>query len=149
MCGGHSDCKSDECEGGTCSTVPACTPQDYVTGQGYITSTPSPSTKYGYFSFFAQAPNGVASGNATYDDDGSSEHVKSIGVTSYTSTGPKGRQFQGQATVRNKPGTFNYVIDVQDNGASGDLFNISVSDGYQASGVVASGTIELFLDGCR
>ncbi len=148
-CVGQSDCKSDECESGICTTVPACTPQDYITGQGYITSTPSPSTKYGYFSFFAQAPNGMPSGNATYDDDGSSEHVKSISVTSYTPTGPKSRQFQGQATVRNKPGTFTYVIDAQDNGASGDLFAISVSDGYHASGVAASGTIELFLDACR
>jgi hypothetical protein len=148
-CVGSSDCKSDDCEGGTCTTVPACTPQDYVTGQGYITSTPAPSTKYGYFSFFAQAPNGMPSGNATYDDDGSSEHVKSISVTSYTPTGPKSRQFQGQATVRNKPGTFNYTIDVQDNGASGDLFAISVSDGYHANGVAASGTIELFVDVCR
>jgi hypothetical protein len=148
-CVDQSDCKSESCDGGTCTTVPACTPQDYVTGQGYITSTPAPSTKYGYYSFFAQAPNGMPAGNATYDDDGSSEHVKSISVTSYTPTGPKSRQFQGLATIRNKPGTFNYTIDVQDNGASGDLFEITVSDGYHAKGVAASGTIELFVDVCR
>lgn len=148
-CTGDTDCKSDKCNSGICTTVPACTPQDYVTGQGYITSTPAPSTKYGYYSFFAQAPNGMPSGNATYDDDGSSEHVKSVSVTSYTPTGPKSRQFQGQATVRNKPGTFTYTIDVQDNGPSGDLFEISVSDGYHAKGIAASGTIELFVDSCR
>lgn len=147
-CMGPSDCESQVCENGTCSEVPACTPHDYVTGQGYITSTPAPSTRNGYFSFYAEAPNGVPTGNAVYDDDGSSEHVKSIDVTAYTITGPTSRRIQGHCTVRNKVGTYTYTVDVTDNGASGDLFTIAVSDGYQATGVVASGTEDLFVKTC-
>ena len=87
-------------------------------------------------------------GGVLTKDDGSSEHVKSTDVTSYTSTGPTSRQIQGHATIRNKTGVFTYTLDVTDNGAGGDLFNIAVSDGYHASGTVASGTIDLFVETC-
>jgi hypothetical protein len=134
----------------TCSPpppLPACTPQDYVTGQGYITSTPS--GRHGNYSLYGEIVSGAPTGHVNYDDDGSSEHVKSTDVTSYTVTGATSRRIQGHATILNKAGIFTYTVDVTDNGGGGDLFSISVSDGYHANGVVASGTIDLFVNVCQ
>jgi hypothetical protein len=147
-CTTDSDCQSGICENGACVAPPPCTPQDYVTGQGYITSVPAPSTKHGIYSIYGENVNGAPTGHVNYDDDGNSEHMKSTDVTSYTITGAHSRQIQGHGTIKNKAGVFTYTANVTDNGNGNDIFTISMSDGYQATGVVASGTIDLFYNAC-
>jgi hypothetical protein len=138
-CAQNSDCQSGDCQGGAC-VAPTCTPTQYVTGQGSITSTPTGQA--GSFSLYAQIVSGAPTGYVTYDDEGSAEQIQSVDVTSFTVSGSYS-QIVGTANVQNKAGTFAYTVDTIDNGGNGDVFYITVGDGYQAGGTVVSGRVQL------
>jgi hypothetical protein len=143
-CVGNGDCQSADCQSAVCVAAPVCTPEDYTTGQGLITGTPS--GRSGTFTLFGENLNGAPTGHVNYDDDGSSEHLQSTSVTSYTITGPNSRQIQGQGTLLHKTGTVTYTVNVTDNGSGGDVFTIVVSDGYHATGTLAHGDIAVVVD---
>jgi len=128
---------------------PGCSGGDFVTGGGWITGTP----------FGAKANFGVAGGikqgafwgHLTYIDHGSSgPHVKGTGVTAYSVVSATTRHIEGTAEI-NGQGGFAYKVDVTDNGEPGrnDVFAVSLSNGYRASGNLGGGNIQLHAPACQ
>ena len=123
----------------------ACTPPvgDFVTGGGWITGTPT-----GARANFAAAggiKNGGLWGHLAYIDHGSNGvKVKGTSVTSYEIMGPTWRRIKGMAEV-DGAGDIGYTVDVTDAGEPGrdDMFSITLSNGYSASGKLAGGNIQL------
>jgi hypothetical protein len=84
-------------------------------------------------------------GYLTYIDHGSPQmKVKGMAVTAYTRTGENSRQIGGAADIDRMGGT--YVADVMDGGEPGrgtDTFNLTLSTGYTAGGLLGGGNIQL------
>jgi hypothetical protein len=140
----------------TCQAAPpppGCSGDDFVTGGGWITGTPSG----------AKANFGVAGGNKqgglwghlTYIDHGpNGPKVKGTGVTAYSVVSATSRHIEGSAEV-NGQGGFTYQVDVTDNGEPGtnDTFAIRVSGpggySYSAGGTLGGGNIKLHQPECQ
>ena len=126
----------------TCAGCPAPV-GDFVTGGGWITGTPT-----GARANFAAAggiKNGGLWGHLAYIDHGSNGvKVKGTSVTSYEIMGPTWRRIKGMAEV-DGAGDIGYTVDVTDAGEPGrdDMFSITLSNGYSASGKLAGGNIQL------
>lgn len=123
-------------------TEPVC--QDFVTGGGRITVTPSGAK--GNFGVAGGYKNGALWGHLTYIDHGpGGPKVKGIEVTAYGGSGTT-RHIEGTAEV-DGTGGFTYMVDVTDDGEPGrnDMFTISVPElsGYTASGTLGGGNIQL------
>jgi hypothetical protein len=123
----------------------ACPPPvgDFVTGGGWITGTPSGARAN--FAVAGGIKNGGLWGHLTYIDHGPNGiKVKGTGVTSYEITGPTSRRIKGTAEV-NGVGGIEYTVDVTDAGEPGrdDMFSITLSNDYHASGKLAGGNIQL------
>jgi len=123
-------------------TPPPSTPGAKVTGGGWITLLDGKGT----FGLTAQVKNTTPSGQLTYQDHGlvNRRTVKSIAVTTVAVTG-NCALIQGTATV-NGSGSVSFQVNVCDNGEPGknsDTFSISMSDGYNASGTLSGGNIQL------
>ena len=121
---------------------PVCPGGDFVTGGGWIIGTPSGAK--GTFGVAGGLKNGALWGHLTYIDHGTNMKVKGTGVTAYTVTGPTTRHIEGTAEINGRSG-FTYQVDVSDNGEPGrkDMFSITLSDGYSASGLLIGGNIQL------
>ncbi len=126
---------------------PVCPGEDFVTGGGWITGTPSGAK--GTFGVAGGIKNGAFWGHLTYIDHGpNGPKVKGTGVTAYTApdlkTHPTLRHIEGTAEV-NGQGGFTYAVDVADNGEPGrnDTFSLSLSNRYHASGLLDGGNIQL------
>lgn len=115
---------------------------DFVTGGGFIKT-----------SLNAKATFGVSGGkkrdklwgNLSYHDHGMNGiTVKSSRVTAYTVIDELTRQIEGIAVINGK-GSFNYKVIVTDKNEPGrnDFFSIELSNGYQASGTLSGGNIQL------
>jgi hypothetical protein len=133
------------------SPPPGCTPADFVTGGGWITSTTSGAKQN--FGVAGGVKQGAFWGHLTYDDHSpNGVHVKGTGVTGYTAdlTLPTLRHISGTAEVDGQGGV-TYQVDVADNGEPGrnDTFTIRLSTGYQASGALAGGNIQLHAPACQ
>jgi hypothetical protein len=123
-----------------CGVSPS-TPKDFMTGGGYITVSGSRDN----FGFVAGLKPGqtTLSGQLNYLDHSSGDHVKSIGVTSYSGSGVC-RAFSGPGTENGQAVTF--TVNACDNaqpGIGSDTFSIQLSNSYSASGVLAGGNIKL------
>jgi len=71
--------------------------------------------------------------------------MKSAALTGYRAgSTPTGRRIEGTAEINGASG-FTFVVEVADNGEPGrnDTFSISLSNGYQASGTLGGGNIQL------
>ncbi len=140
------------CGGGTPS--PGC--KDFVTGGGWITL---PDGSKGTFGVTGGMKHGELWGHLEYVDHGSKDSkgsksskgskaddlkVKGTGVTAYTVVDAKTRHIEGTAEIDGKHG-YTYKVDVVDNGEPGsdDMFSLSLSNGYSASGKLAGGNIQL------
>lgn len=126
----------------TCGSQ-VCPAADFITGGGWITGTPSGAR--GNFGVAGGIKNGGFWGHLTYIDHGTNgPKVKGTGVAAYTVTGPTSRHIEGTCEI-NGNGGFTYRVDVSDNGEPGrnDLFALSLSNGYFASGNLAGGNIQL------
>jgi len=113
----------------------------FVTGGGWITA---PSQAKGNFGVAGGIKNGGLWGHLTYQDHGSNgPKVKSTGVTAYTVTDETSRHIEGTADIDGRAGT--YQVDVTDAGEPGrnDVFALTLSTGYAASGTLAGGNIQL------
>jgi hypothetical protein len=110
--------------------------KDFVTGGGWIGDKAN-------FGVAGGIKNGAFWGHLTYIDHGGPK-VKGTGVTAYVVTGSTSRHIEGTAEVNGQSG-FTYKVDVTDNGEPGreDIFSISVSNGYSASGTLTGGNIQL------
>ena len=114
-------------------------PCDFVTGGGWITSTPS-----GARANFAVAGGDNGWGHLLYIDHGTGTRVKGTGVTKYVVTGETSRHIEGTAEINGGNGT--YAADVADNGEPGrgrDIFTLTLSTGYTAGGAIEGGNIQL------
>jgi hypothetical protein len=119
-------------------------PCDFVTGGGWISNIPSGGK--GTFGVGGGMRHGESWGHLEYHDHGTGMNVHGTGVTAYTvgSAGPTSRHIEGTAEVDHQSG-FTYMIDVADNGEPGrnDTFDIQLSNGYMAGGLLSGGNIKL------
>jgi hypothetical protein len=127
------------CQG---QSEPAC-PQlrDFVTGGGWITGTPS--GERANLAVGGGIKNGGLWGHLVYHDRAAGLKVKGTGVTGYEATGPTSRRIRGTCDINGAAGT--YIVEVADNGEPGrqDTFQITLLNGYTASGTLAGGNIQL------
>lgn len=120
-------------------------PDDFVTGGGFITGTPSGAK--GNFGFNAGIRNGITDGELNYVDHGPNMfHFHSVTITSYQVVNPTTRRFMGTGTI-DGTATVNFTCTVSDNGEPGrsDTFQLQLSNGYNASGTLVGGNIQLHL----
>lgn len=119
---------------------------DFVTGGGWITGTPT-GTKAN-FGVAGGIKNNALWGHLTYIDHGARMKVKGASITGYFIVGDPAtsttRRIEGAAEI-NQQGGFTFVVEVSDNGEPGrdDTFSIRLSNGYQASGQLGGGNIQL------
>jgi len=136
---------------------PGCIPADFITGGGWITSTPSGAKAN--FGVAGGVKQGVWWGHLTYiDHSAGGPQVKGTGVTDYTpdATQPKMRHISGTAEVNGQSG-YTYEIDVADNGEPGsnDTFAIQLLKNgapdiiYSARGTLGGGNIQLHSPACQ
>src|SRR5436190_1151849 len=128
---------------------PGCTGADFVTGGGWITGTP-PGAKAN-FGVAGGIKQGAFWGHLTYIDHGpDGPRVKGTGVTAYKVVSATMRHIEGTAQVNGLDG-FTYQVDVADNGEPGrnDSFKLHLSSGYDASGPLAGGNIQLHVPSCQ
>lgn len=126
---------------------PTPTGNDYVTGGGWITGTPSGAK--GTFNVAGGVENSAFWGHLNFKDHGTGMKVKGTSVTAYQlGATPSSRRISGTAEIDGAAG-FTYVVDVTDNGEPGqeDTFSLSLSNGYQASGTLGGGNIQLHQPG--
>ena len=121
--------------------VPPSTDDAKITGGGSIEVTDG----IGTFGFVGKvSKDDIPGGHLTYQDHGAGNRmVKSIAITSVTTTGTCGR-ILGTATVDGS-GSFGFDVRICDNGEPGtnDTFFIIMSDGYSAGGTLTNGNIQL------
>jgi hypothetical protein len=112
--------------------------QIHVSGAGHILISGQKAS----FAFEAVKDGAAFSGNLTYHDRGPNVKVMSLAVTSVQSFGNRA-VFEGTCTVNKQPG-FTFTVTVVDNGSgSSDTFRLQLSNGYDVSGTLASGNIEV------
>jgi len=123
-------------------TPPRCPGADFVTGGGWITGPSGAKENFGVAGGIKQ---GQFWGHLTYIDHGpNGPQVKGTGVTAYTVTNATTRHIEGTAQVNGQDG-FTYQVDVADNGEPGrnDTFTLVLSNGYNATGTLGGGNIQL------
>ena len=128
---------------------PACTGADFATGGGWITGTPSGAKAN--FAVAGGIKQGQFWGHLAYIDHGANgPQVKGTGVTAYDVVNTTTRHIEGTAQVNGQDG-FTYQVDVADNGEPGrnDSFKLHLSTGYDASGTLAGGNIQLHVPSCQ
>ena len=128
---------------------PGCSGADFATGGGWITGTPSGARAN--FGVAGGIKQGQFWGHLTYIDHGpSGPRVKGTGVTAYRVVNATTRHIEGTAQVNDQDG-FTYQADVVDNGEPGrsDTLRLHLSSGYDASGTLAGGNIQLHVSGCQ
>ncbi|HYN44491.1 MAG TPA: post-COAP-1 domain-containing protein [Candidatus Limnocylindrales bacterium] len=114
---------------------PPC--RDFVTGGGWIDNKAT-------FGVSGGIKNSKFRGQLSFNDHDGTK-VKSTNVTAYTYIDLVTRQIEGFAKVNGK-GSFKYTVVVADNGEPGrnkDSFSLNLSNGYNASGILMGGNIQL------
>ena len=121
--------------------------RDFVTGGGWIVP-PSGANAKGTFGVAGGIKNGDFWGHLTYIDHGSGMKVKGTGVTAYVVVDATTRRIDGTAEINGQSGT--YQVYVADNGEPGrnDTFDIRLSTGYTAKGLLGGGNIQLHQPTC-
>jgi hypothetical protein len=122
-------------------TPPVC--QDFVTGGGWITGTPSGAR--GNVGVAGGIKHGDFWGHLNYVDHGANRlKVKGTGVTGYERLDATTRRIEGTAEV-NGGGAFTYEVFVTDLGEPGrsDRFQLRLSNGYAAAGSLEGGNMQL------
>lgn len=115
---------------------PVVTRQE-VSGGGNITV----NGKKANFSIDVIKDGAGGAGNLQYQDKDSKFKVQSTSITSVTITGNRA-VITGNCTIDKKAG-YTFTVDVTDNGASGDVYSIQLSNGYQAAGPLTGGNITI------
>jgi len=130
----------------TCPTAPPPPPPtcpDFVTGGGWIVGTPSGARAN--FAVAGGVKSGALWGHLHYIDHGQNgPKVKGTGVTNYMVVDATTRRIEGTAEIDGQPG-FTYRVDVADEGEPGraDRFDLHLSNGYDATGVLNGGNLQL------
>ena len=118
---------------------------DFVTGGGWIDGTPSGEP--GTFGFVVDGRRDELRGRVNFVDHDDGLHVRSESITSYVEVDAETRRIEGTALVDGDPGE-TFTLTVRDSGEPGatDTFSIQLSSGYDASGTLEGGNIQLHLD---
>jgi hypothetical protein len=127
--------------GVNCASPPPCAKaKDFVTGGGWITT---PSGSRGTFGVGGGIKNDAFWGHLTYIDHGTGMKVHGTAVTAYTVLDQTTRRIDGNAQINGVTGT--YSVTVRDAGEPGrqDTFDLKLSNGYQATGTLNGGNIQL------
>ncbi len=120
-------------------TGPTVTGEKRVAGSGWF---PRGSSRANFGFSVSKVGTSTPTGHMTYDDKGARVKVIAQSITSLTISGNHAT-FKGTCSV-NKVSGFTFTVDAYDNGTgSSDLFQIQVSDGYQASGTLGGGNIRI------
>jgi hypothetical protein len=120
----------------------ACSSNDFVTGGGWITGTPSGAK--GNFGVAGGIKKTAFWGHLVFIDHGSGMRVKGTGVTGYEAVDDVTRRIRGNCQI-DGAGGFTYEVEVADRGEPGrnDSFSIRLSNGYSAAGSLGGGNIQL------
>lgn len=116
---------------------------DLAAGGGWIVGTPSGAR--GSFGIVAGVvTNSVAGdtflfGALNYIDHDTGLHVKSTGVTSYTSVDEQTREIEFAVEIDGEPGVATVVVSDRGEPGRTDTFEITLSSGYAAGGVLGGG----------
>lgn len=123
-----------------CTGNPTCNGGDFVTGGGWIVA---PSGSKGNFGVAGGIKNGSLWGHLTYIDHGANVKVKATSITAYVIISATTRKIDGTCEINGAPGTFSVLVS--DNGEPGrnDVFDLTLSNGYKATGKLAGGNIQL------
>lgn len=135
--------------GVTCGGPDICTDDDFVTGSGFVFGTPT-GTRADLAVMAGIDGGALFFGHLVFDDrDPGGPHVVGTSMTRYFFVDASTRRIEGTATV-NGVGGFTFVVEITDNGdpGSADVFTITLSNGYTASGVLAGGNFQLISDLC-
>jgi hypothetical protein len=124
-----------------CLGNPPCNGGDFVTGGGWITGTPSGSK--GNFGVAGGIRNGSLWGHLTYIDHGTGLKVKATAITAYVIINTTTRQIDGTCEINGVPGTFSVIVSDKGEPGRNDTFDITLSNGYKASGKLIGGNIQL------
>lgn len=135
----------------TCPVPPPCpNPNDFVTGGGWITGTPSRARAN--FGIAGGIRNGAFWGHLMYIDHGSRLKVKGTSVTAYEIVGDPEtstvRLIRGTAEINGAAGTYELVVADHGEPGRGDTFDLSLSNGYRAAALLDGGNIQLH-DPCK
>ncbi|WP_304515757.1 choice-of-anchor P family protein, partial [Candidatus Nitrosotalea sp. FS] len=114
--------------------------KDFMTGGGYIIVN-NDHANFGFVSGFKPGQS-TPSGQLNYIDHSTGMHVKSIDITSYSGSGNT-RTFSGNAQINGVSGYTFTVTAADDDSGGKDRFSIQLSNGYNASGDLKGGNIEL------
>lgn len=119
---------------------------DFVTGGGWIVGTPS-GKRANFAIKGGVAADGDFAGHLNYIDHSDGMHVKAADITSYVALDDTTRELQGTASIDGVPG-FTFIVVVSDGGEPGrsDTFDLELSSGYSASGVLQGGNIQLHVE---
>ncbi|MFA6467647.1 MAG: ice-binding family protein [Bacteroidota bacterium] len=134
--------------GGPLPPQPVC--DDFITGGGWIKADGQKNDKdtKATFGVSGGIKHNEFWGQLSYDDHSANGvKVKSTSVTGYFVIDAVTRRIEGLATV-NGNGSYSYSVTVVDNGEPGrsDSFSIQLSNGYQLSGMLLGGNIQLHKD---
>lgn len=115
---------------------------DLLTGGGRIDGMPSGEPAA--FGVAGGIVNGEFWGHLNYVDRAADLHVRGTAVTAYTEIDATTRRIEGTAEI-NGAGGFTYLVEASDNGEPGtaDTFRIVLSNGYEASGTLIGGNIQI------
>jgi hypothetical protein len=113
-----------------------------LTGGGRISGTPSGGV--GVFGVAGGQFRGDLWGHLNYVDKDADIHVRGVGVTAYEPLDSTTRRITGDAEI-NGVGGFTYEVIAVDNGEPGtaDRFELRLSSGYEASGALVGGNIQI------
>jgi hypothetical protein len=117
--------------------------EDFVTGGGWIDGTPTGAR--GNFGLKGgMDENGAFFGHLNYVDHEDNMHVKAESITGYVLIDETTRQIEGTARIDKESG-FTFTLIVSDAGEPGaaDTFELTLSNGYTASGTLQGGNIQL------
>jgi hypothetical protein len=129
------------------SLVPSAAAQDEIvdqaSGGGWITGTPSGAKAnfgiYAGVSTNSVATNSVLFGELNYKDHDTGMHVVAVAVTAYTIVDDETRQIEFDVEIDGEPGTATVIVSDLGEPGRNDTFEIVLSDGYTASGVLGGG----------
>ena len=116
---------------------------DFITGGGWIDETPNANrADFGFKVGVDHA--GDFAGQLNYVDRRADVHLKAESITSYIAIDAVTREFTGTARINGESGfTFTVTVSDVDEPGTADSFEIAVSSGYAAGGVLEGGNIQL------
>lgn len=132
-------CESNT-EGG--GSLPPETCDDFVTGGGSISGSDNSKSTFG---ISGGIKHNQFRGNLSFQGHGrNGMGVKSTSITTYTQIDDVTRRIEGVANVNGKE-EFTFICIVSDNGEPGsnDFFSLELSNGYNVSGMLNGGNIQL------